>query len=149
MKINKASLSPVYVIISLFIIALMGSCSKSKVQKELEGKWKRIETRNVNDSSGVNEYWTFKGNNITITKSKAEDTVATIIDKGTYVVKIKLDHKELAAKGFGEEVQTLGFDYRERFYNTVWVIDLLDDNVLAMFGDKEDNFIYYEFEKAE
>ncbi len=148
MKNNKTSLSSVYVVISFVMIVLMGSCSKSKVQKELEGKWKRIKISNVNDSSGVNEYWTFENNSITITKSNSEDSV-TIIDRGTYVVKIKLDHKELAAKGFGEEIQKPGFDYRERFYNTVWVIDVLDENVLAMFGDKENNFIYYEFEKAE
>lgn len=148
MKNNKTSLSSVYVVISFVIIVLMGSCSKAEVQKELEGKWKRIETSNVNDSSGINEYWTFENNSITITKTNSEDSV-TIIDRGTYVVKIKLDHKELAAKGFGEEIQTDGFDYRERFYNTIWVIDILDENVLAMFGDKENNFIYYEFEKAE
>lgn len=149
MKNNKTFLSPAYIIISLFIIAMMSSCSKSKVQKELEGTWKRIETSNVTDSSGMNEYWTFDNNNIIITKSQSGDTAATKIDQGTYVIKIKLDHKELAVKGFGEEIQTEGFDYRQRFYNTIWTIDLLDENVFSMFGDKEDNFIYYEFEKAE
>lgn len=135
------------IIISLLITTVfMASCSKKKLDKELSGKWERVHTEDV-DYNGPKEYWTFDNGTITITQDNG-GTITTI-DEGQYVLKMKIEYKELIAKGFGETIKTASYDYRNEFYNTKWVIDRVEKNTLGMYSDKDDNFFYYDFVKVD
>jgi hypothetical protein len=141
-------------IASIVIIGgLTFSCSKSKLQKKMDGKWKLVDvTKPANDSTSQidDTYWYFEGNQIVITKDNGvkEDTV----DIGSYILKIKLETKEFNTKGFGEKAykaETELMEYRENFYNDQWKVDKIEDDIFAIYSNKEKNFQYFDFIKVE
>ena len=149
----------IFITVILIIGSLTISCSKKKLNKKLDGKWKMVDvTVPINDSISENDstaqinqiYWTFMNNEIVITLDNGtkEDTV----DIGSYILKIKLEVKEFSTKGFGSQAYgalTGEMEYRERFYNDKWKIDILKDDILAIYSDRENNMQYFEFIKAE